>query len=63
MLRLEELAATTTPLERELEQARNGNHPRQVAEGKRLEQMKISRLQPCACRLSTRFIVETMLLR
>ena len=38
-------AATTTPLERELEQARNGNHPRQVAEGKRLEQMKISRLQ------------------
>ena len=30
-------AATTTPLERELEQARNGNHPRQVAEGKQLE--------------------------
>lgn len=38
-------AATTTPLERELEQARNGNHPRQIAESKRLEQMKISRLQ------------------
>jgi len=34
-------ATTTTPLERELEQARAGVHPRIVAEEKRLSQLKI----------------------
>ena len=33
-------ATTTTPLERELEQARGGTHPRIVAEEKRLSQIK-----------------------